>query len=232
MGSLSAGRDTRPAAVRSPTAINLWTVPEHARDYLARRRDIPHRDEGYAAMLEHLPVAPSRILDLGTGDGYVVGLLQTVHPEAELMAADFSPEMLRQARERFDGDARVQVVEHDFDEPLPAAWGSFDAVVSAFAIHHVVDERKRALYREVFDLLRPGGAFLNLEHVDSATPELHEAFLDAIGYGTQGDDPSNKLAPVETQLDWMREIGFAHVDCHWKWRELALLAGVKPEPRP
>ena len=106
--------------------------------------------------------------------------------------------------------------------------GIFDVVVSAFAIHHCPHERKRQLYTEVFAALAPGGVFANLEHVASPTRELHVEFLTAIGKTPETDDPSNKLAPVETQLQWLRELGYEHVDCNWKWRELALLSGRKP----
>ena len=53
-------------------------------------------------------------------------------------------------------------------------------------------------------------------------------FLDAIDVAHEDDDPSNKLCDVETQLGWLRQLGYADVDCHWKWREMALLAGRRP----
>ena len=209
--------------------VNLWSEPEHAQAYLQNRKRIPRRDEGYRALLEFLPDQTYRVLDLGCGDGEVFGRVLDARPEATAVAADFSAEMLGVVRSRFaDAGDRVTIVEHDLSEPLPESWGMFDAVVSGFAIHHVDDDRKRALYTEVFERLRPGGAFLNLEHVASPTRELHEAFLATMGTAPEDDDPSNQLAPVDEQLGWLRGIGFVQVDCHWKWRELALLAGIRP----
>ena len=208
--------------------VNLWSSTQHALDYLKQADSIPHRTEGEAVLLDCVPASARRILDLGSGDGRLLRLLKLDRPHAQAVAVDFSPVMLESVRQNFAGDPSVAVVEHNLDRPLPGL-GVFNAVVSSFAIHHLAHERKRSLYAEVFGLLAPGGVFCNLEHVASPTPALHERFLQRLGIPLLGEDPSNKLLDVETQLQWLREIGFTDVDCHWKWLELALLAGGKNE---
>ena len=211
-------------AMKKAKMANEWKDVDHALAYLARADAIPHRTEGEGALIEEVSPDCQRILDLGTGDGRLLALLLLRCPEAKGIALDFSPAMIARANERFRGDDRVRVIEHDLAQPLPDL-GTHDAVCSSFAIHHVSHERKRSLYQEIWETLEPEGVFCNLEHVSSPTSRLHQRFLDLIG---GQEDESNILLDVETQLLWLREIGFEDVDCLWKWRELALLTGVKP----
>ena len=204
-----------------------WTSAEHVDRYLSRADEFPHRVEGESVLLEQVPVGVARVLDLGTGDGRLLALLRDERPAMSGVGVDFSEVMLAAARKRFDGDERIELVEHDLSEPLPDL-GRFDAIVSSFAIHHLEHERKRSLYSDAFGLLRPGGVFANFEHVASATYRLHLAFFEAIEEPIENEDPSDRLLDVETQLGWLREIGFDDVDCYWKWLEMALLVGVKP----
>jgi SAM-dependent methyltransferase len=205
--------------------VNLWSSAAHALDYLRRADSIPHRVEGEATLLEFVPIEANRILDLGSGGGRLLTLVKAALPRAQFVGLDFSPTMVETLHKLFASESNVTIVAHDFENEMPAM-EPFDAVISSFAIHHVSHERKRTLYQEICGLLAPNGVFCNLEHVASPSPRLHAGFLQAISWGEE--DPSNKLLDFETQLAWLREIGFIDVDCHWKWRELALLVGVKP----
>jgi len=201
-----------------------WHDPEKVDEYLDRVGRLAPRLAGEAVLVEVLPDDPKRVVDLGCGDGRLTALVLEAKPGVtEVVAVDASPPMLEKARERFAADGRVRVVEHDLNDDLTSL-GEFDLVVSGFAIHHLENARKQELLNEVVRQLRPGGVYANLEVIESATPELHAAFRDAIGRSE--DDPTDKLVDIETQLGWMRDAGLQQVDCLWRWRGFALLVGA------
>jgi SAM-dependent methyltransferase len=206
---------------------NLWVDASHALRYLREREALPRRSDAMEVLVELLPARVTRVLDLGTGDGVTLALVLSAFPDASGVGVDFGEEMLKHARERFDGDSRVGLRQHDLSEALPEL-GRFDLVVSSFAIHHLDPPRQHALYQEIFEVLVPGGRFVNAEHVDSPTRELHEEWLAVFNRSPHEDDPSNQLVGTEVHLEWLNGCGFVNVDCFWKWRELAVVAGTKP----
>jgi tRNA (cmo5U34)-methyltransferase len=207
-----------------------WMSETHVKEYLSKYIDLPYRNAGESVLVGHVPPTAKYILDLGTGDGRLLKLLKTRRSYNEIeeaVAIDSSPNMLRRVKENFTHDNTVKIIEHDLQKPLPEL-GQFDAVVSSFVIHHLEHERKKSLYTEIFSILKPKGVFCNLEHVASLTQNLHEHFFEAIGTNVQNQDKADRLLDVNTQLEWLKEIGFTDVDCYWKWLELALLIGVRP----
>jgi SAM-dependent methyltransferase len=120
--------------------MSEWRTTEHALAYLERADRLPHRVAGEAALLNEIPPNAGRVLDLGSGDGRLLHLVLLARPNARGVALDFSPLMLDRLRERFGEDSHVEILRHDLDTPLPDL-GSFDAVVSSFAIHHLEHDR-------------------------------------------------------------------------------------------
>ena len=135
------------------------------------------------------------------------------------------------AAERFAGRcAGPTVVEHDLAEPLPPQ-GPFDVVVSE--LRHPPPRRRAqavAVRRGRRARRHPDGLFANLEVVPSPTEGLHRSVhRRRSARRPEEADPSDRTLDVFTQVGWLRALGFEDADCHWKWREMALLAGVKPE---
>ena len=197
---------------------------------------------------------PSRILDLGCGDGILGRMLLDEHPTAHIIFADFSEPMLGKLRNRIGIDTRTKIINIDFATP---AWiekieaeTPFDIIVSGFAIHHQIDDRKNELYTEIYGLLSDGGLFLNLDQVSSETSSIGEIFdsffldyircslpdsdrneiMNQIEKAYYEDKKENIPAPVEKQCQWLRDIGFQDVDCFFKTFELALFGGRKTSP--
>ncbi len=204
--------------------MDEWSDPERVAEYLSR--EIPYRDIAERMLLEALPEQIERFLDLGTGDGRMLALIHEHHASAQGTGLDSSAPMLRRAAQRFAAQPLLELSEHDLNDPLVQV-EQVEVVVSALAIHHLEDARKRALFGEIHALLVPGGVFANLDLVTSATVEQHERFRHAIG--RPQEDPADRLADLCEQQAWLREAGFVDVDCHFKWLELALIV-ARREP--
>ncbi len=210
-----------------PTAPKAFDA--HAGDYDAlRRRLVPVFDAFHETAIEALSLAPQpvrRVLDVGAGTGLLSELVHRALPDAELTLLDGSPAMLAAARARLAESASYR--EQDFADELPA--GPWDAIVSALAIHHAADATKRALFAQIHDRLAPGGVFVNAEQVagpsaclDTLYADWHRARCAALGTTTEEWAAAeqrmgfDQLATLDDQLGWLREVGFAQVDCLFK----------------
>ena len=153
-----------------------WHSPEYVADWIRTREVDPPERRALAkrrldAILEAIPHdrrAPILVLDLGAGWGRLAGRVLDTFPSARLVALDFSQPMREQARRRLADHAdRLEAADGDLEQPgVVAALGRrFDVVVTSATLHHVSTAGLEHLYREVYEVLAPGGVFVNLDRV-------------------------------------------------------------------
>jgi tRNA (cmo5U34)-methyltransferase len=238
---------------------DVWKTESLTRTFLEGiRGGIPLAAEQIDAMLRIIGargLAVRRFADLGCGSGVLARAVLSQHPSASAVLLDFSEPMLAEARRALAGHRPApRFVLGDLGKPdwqtSLAPDAPLDLVVSGYAIHHLPHQRKRELYGEIFALLAPGGMFVNVEHVASATSWIEnvsdELMIDSLHafHRSQGtarsraevadefvhrpDKAANILAPVEEQCRWLRDRGFADVDCYFKVFELAVFGGRRP----
>ncbi len=231
---------------------NTWQDPEMA-DRFTRMRNYFPKDCSYdivLRLLDDIGRPPRLIVDLGCGTGAFSAPMLDRYPNAQLVMVDYSARMLDQVRDNHGNHTRVSIIEADLSlANMQDIVGNAqpDAVVSGFAIHHLTRDRQRALYASIYDVLAPGGVFINAEHTASNSPRHERMFYEHMADGTfanaqaAGDDLShteimqmmddgkdvNILTHVFTQCDWLREIGYRDVDCAHKVFEKAVLCGYK-----
>jgi tRNA (cmo5U34)-methyltransferase len=183
----------------------------------------------------------ARILDLGSGSGVLAEMLLERFPEAHVDLLDFSSNMLAVAERKLLRFAHRTTMIEGLFEDMPS--GPFDAVVSTLALHHLeTDEEKRSLYSRIYHSLTPGGCFWQGEYVLSSSREdsaLNEdSWADWLRTQNFSEEEVIKLrervsandrpAPLADQLRWLQDLGFARVDCTWRYIKFAVFGGWKP----
>jgi tRNA (cmo5U34)-methyltransferase len=236
----------------------VWKLPAIVDRFLSFRAAIPLAQEQIGVMMSILksraqPV--EKFMDLGCGDGILGAAILGEYPSSRGVLVDFSQPMLDHAREQLkEYIDQLTFLDLDYGDPAwinrMQAQGPFDAIVSGYSIHHQPDARKRPIYEEIFSLLKPGGWFINIEHIAAESQLAVDLFNNHIIearyvleqknggrktkqeiadiYMNRPDKDANILLTVNTQCAWLREIGFEEVDCYFRVYELAVFGGRRP----
>jgi tRNA (cmo5U34)-methyltransferase len=193
---------------------------------------LPNYDEIFRTAQEIIPFAAQAeidVLDLGAGTGLFSQHVLDKYPRGRFVLYDLADKMLSVAKERFQnapqqfelivGDYRAIQVSHDFD-----------LVISSLSIHHLSDEEKQALFKAIYGLLRSPGMFINIDQIRGETEYLRDLYWRHWLEQVRRAEPSEQRiqesierrttydrdALLSDQLAWLREAGFANVDCVYK----------------
>ncbi|MGB7761843.1 MAG: class I SAM-dependent methyltransferase [Bryobacteraceae bacterium] len=196
---------------------------------------------------------PRLVVDLGTGTGFLLERVLHRFPSCRAVAIDGSHQMVAAARSRLGTLAqRVEFVVADFRQPeaLGLEIESADAVVSAYALHHLNLQEKAQLIERCRALLKESGWFLNAdlvveedEFLEALTQQMRVAgivdrakgrdprfpdaaetrrFLDAL-QSNECDQPQK----AADDLQIVRECGYRHVTLFWKDSREVVYGGIR-----
>ena len=192
------------------------------------RQMVPRYEEIHDTLLALLALRPpARFLDLGSGTGYTLRRVLEAFPEATAVGLDVSGEMLGHARQRLEGlEDRVELRASDIAQPEIV--GSYDAIVSILAVHHLYPDEKRHLLSRIWEHIEPGGVFLLADYFRPAMDRLSELYDlpdEPDPHEAEHDHPDT----AAEHLAWLTAAGFAAVDVVWKYDDVGVLVAWREE---
>ncbi len=144
---------------RNPLCVNgipyLAGTPQFFTEFDTQRESIESIPFSYA-LHEYLDFNKKKVLDVGSGNGYVLSKYAT--EGADVFGIDITQEGIDLCRKRFDYlnlQGHFQVADA---QELPFADNTFDCVCSMGVLHHVPDTQKAL--DEIYRVLKPGGRLI------------------------------------------------------------------------
>lgn len=159
----------------------------------------------------------AKVIDLGCGTGNLAKLIFQAFPQVEIWGVDSSAEFLAIAREKCRGYNFRAILADIMSFDLERC--EKDCIVSSFVIHHLKDCEKIRLFEEIYQSLKSGGIFFNL---DMVKPRNYRQAVSKFLYKMKERGLSTEFIEVEKkemvkrdqpvslkkQKKWLEEIGF------------------------
>jgi tRNA (cmo5U34)-methyltransferase len=193
------------------------------------RKALPCYDELFSVAVESIPFPDDKkldILDLGAGTGLFSWLIFQRYRKSNFTLIDVAEKMIAVAQKRFSGFGfQFSYVIGDYREALPES--RHDLIVSSLSIHHLEDDEKQHLFKQIYLNLKPGGAFINVDQIKAPSDYFQEVYWSTwlkkvrrsgaseqqVQESIQRRQSFDKDSTMEDQLSWLRNAGFKAVDC-------------------
>jgi tRNA (cmo5U34)-methyltransferase len=235
--------DTNETVWKDEANIKRWAAEAAGRE--AKRAE-PMRI--MAALLPFEEDEEFTVVDLAAGTGMAARAILDRYPKASAVLADFSPAMMGEGEKVLTPyEGRYRYVEFDllqsnWPEGIPVP---MDSAVTSQALHHLPDERKESLFREIFERLKPGGWYVNYEPVKASNPtvehtweRLNDRFDPGLAYKrthrshqeeAQHHNHVRYMIDLDSQMTLFRAAGYEAVDVYWKHLDYVVYGGRKPK---
>jgi tRNA (cmo5U34)-methyltransferase len=234
-----------------------WQGRKRAQKYEQRADLVlPKRHEMLSLIVQLIPFGrdePLRVLDLGTGTGVPAQRVLQDFPGASIICVDKSAEMMEIGCAKLaEYSDRIKFVQTDMEDP---AWNDglpdkFDAIVSALAFNLLTDRAKQRLFAQCYEMLEPHGCLVFSDRLRSADETVDRFYLDqwmsfivrqtreVLGkevtvetvtarQRSLDEAAGVKSATLEDILAWLKQAGFAQVECYWKYFQWTVFGASK-----
>jgi SAM-dependent methyltransferase len=187
-----------------------------------------------AALIADAEVPVSHVIDLGSGPGAYLDTLLRAFPLARGTWIDSSDSMEEIARERLaplEGRVEYHLAEIEALAELDLEPG--EIVVTSRVVHHLSPEAIQQLYKQVHELLPPGGFFFNLDHFGAPADweQRYRRIRPQFTGPRTADIPPHRhdypFSQIGEHLGWLEQAGFAAPDVPWRTFYTALLTAQR-----
>ena len=174
--------------------INRAAFDDEAHEYdssiFYESRHYKEVHETVLGLLEFSNVGSGPILELGTGTANLTVEILERFSTLKLEGYDISEGMLNEARQKLHhfGD-RVKLTTMDLTRELPDR--KYEAIVSAYVIHHLNSRQRQKLFQQLLPLLQPGGCIVIADLVDPETERPGKAVRGSGSQGCRGSGPGH-----------------------------------------
>jgi tRNA (cmo5U34)-methyltransferase len=193
------------------------------------QKALPSYQEIFSVAVESIPFSTEqnlKILDLGAGTGLFSYHVFQQYQRADYTLIDVAEQMLELSKKRFaSAEERFSFITGDYRTALPGSL--FDLVISSLSIHHLDDEDKQKLFRNIYEHLTPGGAFINVDQIKASHDYFQKLYwttwLKKVRHAGATEEQVQKSISRRTKFDqdstmhdqlrWLQESGFEIVDC-------------------